>query len=482
MAHEQDPEDFEVTGQNVRHPTGSPKVSVKAELGEGETAATSPTLRADGDSNGEVVNKPPVKKKRKTVRAASEEMPKPPAPLKTIRLDFTLDLQPQQEYIVFNFMDEAKRAGFIDDLPEDEEEGKMEVDGPAMHSALPNLEEMQSGTATPVATQAGPSSAPSAGAGLGGGILAGLADLSAEELARQLDERDAAFKKGSKVGSLLPSEDFELTSRSASRAKRRRTTNKTRSLTTRSCTRMRRRSLAGRRRRGFSFTLDRSNWCLSELRGAAHALKLIFSEPIKPRPRAAPRKKAAAARPAELQIPTLAEMVEQRYRQTVPNGHGDGSVSSPIKIDDDADIIDGPGPSRRPSREFIPDTADAELTTATRSPSPDPPKPVDRSLYKSAPTDDKYLPPFRDYPRTLRHRLIELKRRSDAHGWIASERSKFPEALKPPLKEVGLAAIKVDMFGEKPGATALWSALPSVLPYNLFTLQVSSSGHGKKDG
>jgi len=199
VTHAQDPEDFEVTGQNIRRPSGSPKVHVKMEPGDGETTATSPTIRADGDSNGELVNKPPVKKKRRTVRAASEEMPKPPAPLKTIRLDFTLDLQPQQEYIVFNFMDEAKRAGYIDDLPEDEEEGKMEVDGPAMHSALPDLEEAQSGSATPLATQAGPSSAPSAGAGLAGGILAGLADLSPEELARQFDERDAAFAKASKV-------------------------------------------------------------------------------------------------------------------------------------------------------------------------------------------------------------------------------------------------------------------------------------------
>jgi len=98
--------------------------------------------------------------------------------------------------------------------------------------------------------------------------------------------------------------------------------------------------------------------------------------------------------------------------------------------------------------------------------------PIDRALYKSAPRDEKHLPPFRIFPRPVRARLMELKAASDGHNWNPAAKAKFPDKLKPLLMAVGRAAYEHDMFGCKEGSEDLFAALPACLPYNAFTLRV----------
>ena len=158
----------------------------------------------------------------------------------------------------------------------------------------------------------------------------------------------------------------------------------------------------------------------------------------------------------------------------------DGTRSSPIAIDDDDDR---------------PGSSGARGGAGTPSPS-EPPAVIDRALFKNAArdprvsrvvfarlvSDPKLLPPFPTFPTEVRNKLRALREesmkrepRSDVHDrmlitdpWNPNTKSKFPEHLRAPLQTVGEAAYRCDMFNE-----TLFSALPSVLPYNSFTLTVS---------
>ena len=71
---------------------------------------------------------------------------------------------------------------------------------------------------------------------------------------------------------------------------------------------------------------------------------------------------------------------------------------------------------------------------------------------------------FQDLPSTKQsHTDLRLD------NWT-SERSKFPEYLREPLKLVCQATFKYDIFGTR--EKALFEALPSIFPYNQFTLTV----------
>ena len=72
------------------------------------------------------------------------------------------------------------------------------------------------------------------------------------------------------------------------------------------------------------------------------------------------------------------------------------------------------------------------------------------------------------YPPRHARKKLKLSHTDD---WAAGK-NKFPEHLKAILKSVGIAAMKYDMFGERDEARDLYVALPSVLPYNQFTLTV----------
>jgi len=58
-----------------------------------------------------------------------------------------------------------------------------------------------------------------------------------------------------------------------------------------------------------------------------------------------------------------------------------------------------------------------------------------------------------------------------ADNWDALK-NKFPEHLKPVLRAAGVTAMRHDMFGERDEAKGFYMSLPSVLPYNQFTLAV----------
>ncbi|KAL1412560.1 hypothetical protein Q8F55_000307 [Vanrija albida] len=186
------------------------------------------------------------------------------------------------------------------------------------------------------------------------------------------------------------------------------------------------------------------------------ALELMEGSPIKK-----PKAKTSRANPKapKEQRKSLSEAVRERH---APNG----SRASPILIGSD----DEAGPS------YIPDR---------RSPSPvDAPEDryaVDRTLFKAASREPKYLPPFDEFPDDVGHRLRSLRRESSKHVWDLNNKGKFPEHLKRPLQRAGVAAFHHDLlcipdkettdsgyerFSEK----AFVTALCSVLPYNRLTL------------
>ncbi|WOO82171.1 uncharacterized protein LOC62_04G005672 [Vanrija pseudolonga] len=186
------------------------------------------------------------------------------------------------------------------------------------------------------------------------------------------------------------------------------------------------------------------------------ALELMEGSPMK---KAKAKTSRATGRAPKEQRKSLSEVLRER--------HGpDGSRASPILIGSD----DEAGPS------YIPDR---------RSPSPvDAPEdryPVDRTLYKAASREEKYLPPFDEFPDEVAHRLRSLRRESSKHVWDLLNKGKFPEHLKGPLQRAGVAAFHHDLlcipdkettdsgyerFSEK----AFVTALCSVLPYNRLTL------------
>jgi hypothetical protein len=62
-------------------------------------------------------------------------------------------------------------------------------------------------------------------------------------------------------------------------------------------------------------------------------------------------------------------------------------------------------------------------------------------------------------------------------SWSAGQRGKFPDNLRPPLRKVGQTAFQYDLFTfevkEGKDISPFFESLPSVLPYNKFTLTVS---------
>jgi hypothetical protein len=99
------------------------------------------------------------------------------------------------------------------------------------------------------------------------------------------------------------------------------------------------------------------------------------------------------------------------------------------------------------------------------------------------------LPPWPNFPKDVRTALLALRkavlgckssRRSHivimlrrSVKWDTVQKGKFPEGLKPATMAAGRAAYQNGMFnfGED-SDQSFFQALPSVLPYNCFTLQV----------
>lgn len=119
---------------------------------------------------------------------------------------------------------------------------------------------------------------------------------------------------------------------------------------------------------------------------------------------------------------------------------------------------------------------------------------IDRHLFKNAPREDKYLPPYDQFPDEVAHSLRSLRYASTmreplvprpaltiADHWDMNNKGKFPEHLKVPLQHAGEAAFhhdllcivdkeqtdtRYDAFKEK----AFVLALCGMLPYNKLTL------------
>lgn len=122
---------------------------------------------------------------------------------------------------------------------------------------------------------------------------------------------------------------------------------------------------------------------------------------------------------------------------------------------------------------------------------------IDRIVFKNAPREEKYLPPYDQFPDEVAHALRSLRYASvnrefyhvkpvlmAADNWDLNNKGKFPEHLKTYLQRAGEAAFHYDLlcvvdkeqtdtryeaFREK----AFVLALCSMLPYNKLTLGVS---------
>lgn len=127
------------------------------------------------------------KKKRKAKRALSEEedLPPPPPPMRTIRLEVSLLAEGQT--LEYNVLDDARAKGMVEGAWEEPEKIEDEEAAPEANGG---------GEFPPSSSAAGPSN--------GGGLAAMLGeDISAEEMARMLEEKygdaDKPKKKKAKV-------------------------------------------------------------------------------------------------------------------------------------------------------------------------------------------------------------------------------------------------------------------------------------------
>lgn len=144
------------------------------------------------------------------------------------------------------------------------------------------------------------------------------------------------------------------------------------------------------------------------------------------------------------------------------------------------------------------------LHPGPRSPSPPGGDPtdgrIDRSLFKNAPREEKYLPPYDSFPEEVAHELRQLRYASTIRKWIRAvtltedrwdpnNKGKFPEHLKTPLQRAGEAAFHNDLLcivDKEPTDTryeafkekSFVQALCGMLPYNKLTLGVSIASCG----
>lgn len=131
------------------------------------------------------------------------------------------------------------------------------------------------------------------------------------------------------------------------------------------------------------------------------ALELMEESPVK-RKYAKPKapKNAGLAPRKSLSTAVREKLLEKGHTQH-------GSAHSPIPIDSD-------------------DETPPSIRVIKRSPSPEATEldryPVDRTLYKNASREPKYLPPFDEFPDDVRHYLMSLRRDSSKRKLTVAHR------------------------------------------------------------
>lgn len=129
------------------------------------------------------------------------------------------------------------------------------------------------------------------------------------------------------------------------------------------------------------------------------ALELMEESPVKRKYTKPKAPKNAGVAPRK----SLSTAVREKLLAKGRTQHG--SAQSPIPIDSDDE-----------------ETAAPLIRVLKRSPSPEQTEldryPVDRTLYKNASREPKYLPPFEDFPDDVRHYLMALRRESSKRAFV----------------------------------------------------------------
>ncbi|ORY34637.1 hypothetical protein BCR39DRAFT_513729 [Naematelia encephala] len=194
-----------------------------------------------------------------------------------------------------------------------------------------------------------------------------------------------------------------------------------------------------------------------------HSGPLELQEEVAPKPR--PRTTGTGARRPKSQTagqpsssdpqPSLSSLVRSKHPIWQPVG--EGTQGSPIQLD--SDLEDSvPGPSTSPKKRKVPITV------------PYTPVDSDSRLFQNLSRDPRHLPPWPTFPDEVRARLAELRNMTLAREWNLASKNKFPDELRPPLRRVGEAAYHHDLFGSREDSPGFYASLTCCLPYNTFTL------------
>ncbi|CAK9783259.1 unnamed protein product [Cutaneotrichosporon oleaginosum] len=361
----------------------------------------------------------PKKKKRK--RSPSEDLAPPPPPMPTIRLDMEL---PEEGMLDWNFLQEAAKAGY-----------ELHDSNGVPYVLTEDMNGQENGETTAEGAAEGSGAENGDGAApdpfTPGGI--GSEAAEAEAMAAALEAKWANYgktgrkKRPTKSGRRAPRELYDLNDDFIDDS------DVYIDMPT---------HVARPKKEGFFVH-----------QGPLELLEEEGAGPRRPKP-----VRRAVKTPREAR-PSLSAALRAKFR---PKQQGESDV---IVISDD----EGPPPMRyRP-----------------RSPSPPGGDPtngeIDRSLFKNAPREEKYLPPYDSFPEEVAHELRMLRYASTMHRWDPNNKGKFPEHLKAYLQRAGEAAFHYDVFcivDKEPTDTryeafkekAFVQALCGMLPYNKLTL------------
>ncbi|KAI9638819.1 uncharacterized protein MKK02DRAFT_41845 [Dioszegia hungarica] len=418
----------------VRHDrtSKSPLASlqVKSEPVDPEAGPSDPAGGAPPAPDGEVVNALiPKKKKQARKRSLSVDPDRgPPRPVDTIRLEMALTMNHDRDGT-------ATWQTMMWDVRASAEEKGLNMlrnvyDEPALAPGP-----------GPSGVLDGPENAPPMG--LGGSILEnGLIEESAEEIARRFEEKydkGPPKKKAKKKVEVYDDtdefiDDSELQIDAPTH-------------------------MAKTVKQGF-FVCEGAVEVQQEQDAPAKAK----GKPRHSMPKKAPRPSAAAAAGPK---PKIRKPLAQLVVEEAERAKAKGAMESPIKIDSDGDSDGEAGPSSPYIRTPSPEQEDVKDEKEE-------PMPVDRKIFTNASDMPEELPPWRGFPNPLRQQLLILRNESLKYAWDLKDKGKFPDHLRPFLRECGRAAFQTGMFKvaaeSDPTVPNFFMALRSVLPYNGFTL------------
>ncbi|KAK8849787.1 hypothetical protein IAR55_005123 [Kwoniella newhampshirensis] len=458
---EEEEDDDESDGDESEDLEGSPEIiaiegpggvsrlslplAVKAEPASPRTASAALQTDADAIITGPATGEEPstnvlipTKRKRVVPRSPGEEdLPPPPPPVQTIRLERAMVAE--NETLEWNILQEAREKGMVEAWGvgiSAEEAAKEDVAG----DITGDMDAEDAGALDVDDNGAGPSTNTRPLVGLGFG--AGFADEDPEEIARRLEEKyGEENQKKKKVAMKRKKVEYDLEDPFIDDS---------------------------------DILIDApTHFARPKKEGFfVHSgdLELLEESPVKAKPRTQKAKaRTSTAAPILKPRKSLSAALLSRRRMS---SKAKGSQVEPISIDDSEEETGGAGPSKM-----------ADDASGSLSPLPDDsakldldvePLPIDRVLFKNASRDPRYLPPFPAFPAEVRQRIMALRAKALEQDWATTNKGKFPEHLKPELQHTGEIAYQHSMFGlsDREGVDkAFLLSLPSVLPYNEFTLK-----------